>query len=215
MAKKKLSAATRAALPQEAQDYIASLEEPDADDKTMKAALADKEAEITRLTEALKAAKPEVAEAEALKELSPAAREMVLKAKADTAEALKVATEEREKREMGEAITAAKALSTLGKPDDLGPALRRIKLNRATADDLALLDRTLAGAAERVAKSKLFGEIGSSDRGGETGTARDEVLKRAADLRKADPKLSDSKAFTQALASDTELAKRYRAEQAH
>lgn len=230
MSKKTLSDAERKALSPAARAYIDSLEAEDVGETTTgkadavetvskadhDAALAAKDAELATLKAA---ATPAPTEEDVLKSLDPAVRDIVLKSRQEASEAKQVAAEaqkkandECERREIGECIVAAKSLAPIAKPDSIGPLLRRVEKNQATVDDAKELRRVLDSAAEVSRSSKLFTETGHG--GSPDGDARTEVLAIAAKMKADNPKLSDSAAMIAAIDSNSDLAKRYRAEQA-
>lgn len=128
------------------------------------------------------------------------------------ADSEKIAKEERDARLTNEAIAkAAKEYPHAGTPEVLGPILKRARGNELTADDVAELERTLKAASEQLKTSALFKEVG--DGGAEKGGAREQLKQAAAELRKADPKLSEAQAITKAMNANPKLAAEARAEE--
>lgn len=181
-----------------------------------------KDAEIAELKKQLAAKEAEIAKGKApaeddeeafLKSLPAGARarfEALAKATKDAqaaAERANIAIEKAaEDREEAEAITKAKTIG-FGKAEEVGPLLRRVRKGTTTDADATKLEGLLKQAA---AQSKpLFKGVGSlvTDTGEDDPEA---VLKaKAADLRKADPKLSPEAAYDQALEQNPDLYDAY------
>lgn len=112
------------------------------------------------------------ADADVLKELSPAAREMVEKANAiaaDSAAKVKVLSDAIEKandENLEKAfVEEAKTYRNIGgDPKVLGPILKRVSLGKTTKEDLAALQGILKGA--NAAAKPLLTVVGGSERGG-------------------------------------------------
>jgi hypothetical protein len=100
---------------------------------------------------------------------------------------------------------------TIGLPEVAGETLRKAYAGDATA--IAKLEQTIKGLTAQVETSKLFAEFGKA--GDKAATATDEVALKVAELRKANPKMSEASAFTKVYTdpANAELKKRYDAEE--
>ncbi len=123
-----------------------------------------------------------------------------------------IAKQERTLREEREFIAKAETEFThLGKAEELGPELMRMKASLSKEDYDRHLER-LAAANEQIAKGAVFREYGVSGSGSKA--AKDGLRKaheKAEELRKADTSLTPAKAFERAMADPT-IAKAYAAE---
>jgi predicted RNase H-like HicB family nuclease len=109
-----------------------------------------------------------------------------------------------------EAAIFAKRAADLGLSPNLAHPLRVVrKADPAAADTIEAAFKALTA---QVNASSLFGELGTS---GATGaaTALDELMAKAADIRKAAPALTEAQAFDKASMDYPELMKRHRQEQ--
>ena len=99
----------------------------------------------------------------------------------------------------------------IGLPEVAGETLRKAYAGDATA--IAKLEQTIKGLTAQVEQGALFKEFGST--GAKAATAKAEVLAKADELRKANPKMSEASAFTKVYTDPTnaELKKRYDAEE--
>lgn len=99
----------------------------------------------------------------------------------------------------------------IGLPEVAGETLRKAYAGDATA--IAKLEQTIKGLTAQVEQGALFKEFGHA--GAKAATAKAEVLAKAEELRKANPKLSEASAFTKVYTdpANAELKKRYDAEE--
>lgn len=118
---------------------------------------------------------------------------------------------ERDEREF---VTKAKAFDKLPtSAEKLGPLMMRVTKGMTTAEDAAELERLLKAANEGMGKpgdpaADPTTEIGKS--GGDKGsTAEQRIDAKAAELRKADSKLTEAEAITKALEEDPALYEEY------
>jgi hypothetical protein len=108
--------------------------------------------------------------------------------------------------------TFGKRAVGLGLPETQGETLRKAYAGDATA--ITELEKVLKGLAEQVKTGKVFAEFGSSQ--AKTGaTAYDDLMIKADELKKADPKLSKEQAFDKVFTdpANVEIKKRYDAEE--
>lgn len=140
--------------------------------------------------------------------------ERIAKAESEAAEASQIAKAERDARVTREFVTKAEQYGALPgvNAETFGPVLKSAS-EKLTKDESDALETVLKAANEAISKSELMKEQG---RGGRTEAAADsaraEVSKRAADLKKSDSSLSDYAAEQAVLKADPELAQRQVAE---
>lgn len=122
--------------------------------------------------------------------------------KAKDAEIAKMRTDAEER----EAIAKAAELK-VGDAKVLGPILLRIRKGTTTADDAAQVEQLLKASAAQAQAGGLFQTLGSTV----SDVADPEaVLKaKAAEIKKANPKLSHEQAYTQALDENPDLYNAY------
>lgn len=132
------------------------------------------------------------------------------KARVDLEKQVKV---ERDARITKEFIAKAEVFKHLGTPaSELGPVLKA--LHEASPDQAAKLEKMLEVANTKAAtQEKLLKELGHNQApaGGET-SAYSELQKKAAEIRKTEPKLTDAQAFTKALELHPALYEQYETE---
>lgn len=97
------------------------------------------------------------------------------------------------------------------KADVIGGLLYKVS-KALSKDELATLESILK-AADAAIKTGVLKEIGSEAQGGEALGAEAELAAKAAELRKADPKMTESAAKYRVLKSDSALQARINAEQ--
>lgn len=151
-------------------------------------------------------------------DLPPAVKAALQKAEDDRKEATakaeeaqKLAKEERDTRLNKEFVAKAETYKALTvEPAKFGPILKSAseKLDKA---DFEELERILKAADEQVAKSELFKEAGAGGTVTPNG-AYDEATKKAEEIRKSDPKLTQEQALEKAFEADPALQERYLAE---
>lgn len=153
-------------------------------------------------------------------ELAPEVRALIEKAEADaaaaTAEANKaheVAKTERDARLRRESIAKAETMTHVpelgGKPVEFGELLLKCE-GALDADTFGTLERVLKATHEQLRDSELFKSQGREGAGYAAGGALGKVEAKVAELRKADPKLTEAQAWDQVLKSDPELYREYR-----
>lgn len=134
--------------------------------------------------------------------------------KAENAE--RIAKEERDVRETRDYIAKSAGYENLAKADDeFGPVLKSIAnaerdgaLPEGTA---AKLDEVLKAADEQVKAGDLFKEAGRNGHGGNS-DAEGKAKAAAAEIKKADPKLTDAQAIAKAYEADPSLYDEYQKE---
>jgi len=151
-----------------------------------------------------------------LREVTKSLTSELQKAQARAAEAERIAKEERDRRITQEYVAKAEALAIPGKADDLAETLR--KADEAGVGEAVY--NALKAASEAVVQSGILTEKGTTKVDDSTKSDFIKAVEdRAAELRKADPELSEevafSKAYTQIGSEQTELAKDYIAERQH
>jgi hypothetical protein len=87
-----------------------------------------------------------------------------------------------------------------------------LKARRGDVKAIEAIEKKLSAAIKAADTGKLFSEFGHGGGQGAPKTAHDEILAKAQDLRKVDPKLTAAQAYTQVLETDVDLAKRERDE---
>lgn len=113
-------------------------------------------------------------------------------------ERLRKAVDAQEDREL-EAV--AKKYEAIGKkPEELVPVLKSLKGTPAYDEMISVMD----AAVDAVEKSALFTEIGKTGHG--TGDAMKQASEKAAEIMKADPKLTHAQALDKAFQMNPELA---------
>lgn len=181
---KKMAEINKSALPQDVQEYIASLEATVA-----------------------KAATPPAAAPTAEEDIFKGLPEGVAKMIKDQAEAIKASNEQiakmRDAEDTKTFVAKAKELtSNLGvKADEFGPVLKSI--NAANPELATKVEAVLKAANEAVAKGNLFNEVGAEDNGTQTGVAKSDAWAQIETLANAMVTKGDSK--TQAEAIDAVL----------
>ena len=113
-------------------------------------------------------------------------------------ERLRKAVDAQEDREL-EAV--AKKYEAIGKkPEELVPVLKSLKGTPAYDEMISVMD----AAVDAVEKSALFTEIGKTGHG--TGDAMKQASEKAAEIMKADPKLTHAQALDKVFEMNPELA---------
>lgn len=149
---------------------------------------------------------------EAAAKAEQAANERIEKAEKDAKEAQDIAKAERDRRVEAEFVVKAEALNGLSSaPSELGPVLKRASEALEKAD-FEFLEGLLTASSEQINRSELYKEFGSSGPA-PASDASSELQRKADDLKKADPNLTGPEAMVAAMNSDTDLQKRYLAEQ--
>jgi hypothetical protein len=104
----------------------------------------------------------------------------------------------------------------MAKEHELPPtdAPKLMKLSKADPDALSVLLKRIKGDAAALKAAGTFSELGASGGNGGNASAYDELMAKAAEIRKADPKLTEAQAFEKAFMdpANKEIAKRERME---
>lgn len=130
--------------------------------------------------------------------------ERLQKAEEDAKRADDLAKAERDQRVTREFVAKAeKEFPHLGKADELGPRLKRMSETLAKEDYDAHLTE-LTAANEQIAKGALFSEFGVGGDGNGGDDAGVELFRKAEEIRKADPSISEWDALEQARKADRE-----------
>ncbi len=141
-----------------------------------------------------------------------AAKAEVAKAQEDAKEAGEIAKAERDARLTREYIAKAETLTALPiKKDEFGPVLKAAA-EKLTKDEFDAIDTVLKAANEQIAKGDLFKSLGANGDGPKLEGAKATATAKAAELRKADPKLTEAAAMQQVFKADPELAAAYQDE---
>lgn len=126
------------------------------------------------------------------------------KAEKTAADALAEVAKLQDKDALSDVIKRVTPLTMIGKADDIGAIIHKVaKIDKATAEAIEALFKALN---ERLAKSALFGETGSS-RNGIT-KATDEIQKLADEMIRKDAKMTIEKARMEVRKANPELKKR-------
>lgn len=183
-------------LPEDVKKYLQELEA-----KVAKTAELEK-----KVAELEKKAAPEE---DILKGLPEPVRKMVEEANQRAKQAEELAKAERESRLRKEYIAKAAELTGLAvKPEEFGPVLKAVA--EACPNEYAQIEAVLKAANTAIEKSNLFNSIGKGGEG--AGTAWEEIQKKAAEVRKSEPTLTQEAAIAKVLREDQELYKRYTTE---
>lgn len=137
-------------------------------------------------------------------DLPPAWRARIEKMEADQKAAIekaeqdaRIAKEERDLRVSREFVAKAETFQGLSlDAKTFGPVLKSVaeKLSKDEADEL---DRVLRAADEQIAKGELFKAFGSGD-DARRSSGEDELVRKAEEIRKADPSVSKYEAMRRA-----------------
>lgn len=135
--------------------------------------------------------------------------EVAKQAQADAKAAKDAADAEVAKREIAEEMGVLKGFGNLGLDvEKLAPELREMKRDKPTAYEETL--KALKAANEQAKSGALLKEFGSSIGGPDTAIGQLEAA--AAELQKADPKLTREAAFAKAAEQHPDLAEQYEVE---
>lgn len=108
-----------------------------------------------------------------------------------------------EQQEDAEMTDIAKKYELLGKkPEELGPVLKRLKKSSTEAYDdvIAMLDQSL----DIAKRSGLFKEVGSNA-SADMGDVSNQIAKRASEIRKSNPGISEAEAVDRVFQENPEL----------
>lgn len=153
-------------------------------------------------------------EADLLKGLPEAVRHRIEKAETEAKAANDAVKKMAEEKREGEFIAKAKGYGNLSvDPKKFGPVLKRISDGTSTEEDVAEIHRVLVGA-NNVAKTALFAQRGSSERGtGGASTAWAEIQVKAnekrAEVMKAGTKMTYPEALDAIIKEHPELYQRH------
>lgn len=113
-------------------------------------------------------------------------------------------------QEKDEISTFAKRAESLGSPAAFGEILR--KAYAGDAEAIGKLEEAIKGLNAQVSASKVFDEFGTAR--GASGSAYDQLVAKAAEVRKALPSLTREQAFSKVYADpvNRDLVKQYKAE---
>jgi hypothetical protein len=198
----RMSDITKDDLPEEVVEYIEALE-TSVDELTEKVAKAEQDVEVLKSqTPVEKTGDPDKDFEALIAKAEPALQEVLKAQRAELKQAQDIAKAERDARLNREYISKAEALPMISESkDDLAGLLRRAA-DALTPEDNEKLEKVLKAANEQIAKGNLFSEFGSG--GGET-TISKSVEAMAAELRKADPSLTQELAITQVYEQNPDL----------
>lgn len=175
----------------------------------------EKQTEVKKTVEIPEAVRAQITKAE--KSAADAQAKLVelqKKADADRVELEKKLGVERDARLTREFIAKAeKSMSHLPTTAaELAPILK--ELSEKAPDAYAKLEKVLEGASEKAkTTAQLLKELGRGGQGdGNADTAMAKLTKIAAELKKADPKLTDAAAMTRALSANPALYEQYETE---
>lgn len=126
---------------------------------------------------------------------------------------LKSENEELKKRlgaleEINKRAEFAKRAEDLGLPASKGEML--LKVHRGDPDAIKEMEQMIKAAVAQDQASSLFKSFGMD--GGAPGSAHDELVAKAGEIRKADPKITAEAAYVKAMEAYPEIAKREKAE---
>jgi len=134
--------------------------------------------------------------------------ERLEKAEKHAEESDKLAKAERDERLTRDFIAKAELFKALPfKAAEFGPVLKSAS-EKLSKDQFAELERVLTAADEQIAKGDLFKEQGSGG-DGTPADGLDEMTRKAEELRKSDPSLSQYEAMNRARLADRAAQERY------
>jgi uncharacterized protein YecT (DUF1311 family) len=123
-------------------------------------------------------------------------------------EAEKIAKAEREARIKADIRKKAEGYANAGSVDDIAEIM--FKAQDVSEEFAKKIEGILSAANERIAKGKLFAENGHSDSG--SSTAYEQLMAKAAEIRKNDSALTKEQAFDKATDIYPDLVAEYRKE---
>ena len=215
--------------PEAASAAASSLKEYLMDQEAILKALEEAEAKLATLAkraddaEALVAAKdeeiaklkgaPPASEEDVLKSLPESARELVLKARKEAADAAasaaaSAAAIEKMRNEKDEAEAISKAASfKFGDAKVLGPLLSRVAKGKTTAEDATVIEGVLKQAGAMASNSVLLKSLGVDT--AVEGDPETLLKAKAEEIRKAKPELSPEAAYSEAMDANPALYNAY------
>lgn len=177
-------------------------EEAEAKVTALEAVVKAKDAEIS------KGKSPEVdPDEEFLKSAPAAVRERILKDRARIAEQDAAIAKARDEAEVKEAVEKARAYTKVAKPEDMGPALLRIRKGKSTEDDAKLIEQLLAAAAASTAIGAIFKSIGTAN--AVEGDPEAVLKAKAEEIQKANSGMTYAQAYDRALSENPEVYSAY------
>lgn len=87
---------------------------------------------------------------------------------------------------------------------EVGAALYRLRKGQGTDEDVASIEKALKGANEAARQADIFKSYGSATQP-DTGSAEQQVIGKAQELRKTDPNLTEEQAYAKALRENPDL----------
>ncbi len=189
-----------------------SIESKDAEIAKAKAEVEAKDAEIVKLKgerdEAIAKAKPAETDEEAiLKALPESVRVIINKARDEAAAATAVIEKMASEREIGAEVEIAKGLK-VGKADELGGLLHRIRKGKTTEADHAAVVDILKQASTISKDSPLFKSSGTA-MAGDCDDPEQKIKAKADEIKKAKPELTDAQAYSAAIEAEPNLYNEY------
>jgi hypothetical protein len=187
-------------------DHAALAEKVDALEKAAKSD--DEPAEVNKAD-----LSPEVrALVEKAEKAEQAAAERIAKAEKDAQEASDIAKAERDQRITREFVAKAEEFRSLSvEPAKFGPILKSVS-EKLTKEEVDELDRVLKAADEQLRQSGIFKEAGVSGDPRTGGTSEEQVSelqRKAEEIRKTDPSVSQWQAMEQARLADRQAQDAY------
>lgn len=190
-------------LPEEVRTEIVKLQE-----EAVKVAALQKQLEdLQKSKEGQNTAPTTPTEDPVLKGLPPQVQALIadLQKRAQTAE--EIAKAEKEARITKEYVAKAAQFTHLGiNAEELGPVLK--SLAEVNPEGYAKLEATLKAANTAIEKSALFQEVGKSG-SGTTGGAWEKIEKKAEEIRKSDPSLTQEQAVAKVMREEPALYAEY------
>lgn len=151
---------------------------------------------------------PEVdPEEEFLKSAPAHVRERILKDRERIAALDAEISKARADAEVKEAVEKARAYSKVAKPEDMGPALLRIRKGKSTEDDAKLIEQLLAAAAASTSMGAIFKSIGQPN--AVEGDPEAILKAKAEEIQKANAGMSYAVAYDKALVENPEVYSAY------
>ncbi len=192
-------------LPEEVRKELEKVEELE-----KKAAKVDElQKKVEELEKKGQPGKSEESPEDILKGMPEAVRKMVEEARKEAKEAQEIAKAERETRLKQEYVAKARQLPALGiKPEEFGLVLKAVA--EACPNEYPKIEAVLKAANTAIEKGELFKTYGSGGEG--SGSAWEEVQKKAEQICKSDSSISKEAAIAKVFREEPELYNRYKME---
>ncbi len=197
------------ALSKALEDAEARLETLEKRATEAEAALADaneiiktRDAELEAVSKSSEEAEAAPSEEEVIKSLPESIRKRLEEADKATEELAKA----KAKAEEDEAVAKAASLG-VGKADELGPVLLRVRKGMTTEADAGVIENLLKSLAEVSVKSLLFKSMGSD--AAVDGDPEAMLKAKADEIKKAKPELTDAQAYAKATEENPHLYNAY------